>query len=134
MAAPFSYQGALTKGGFLSGERNVIDATINYRYGSKIITAFTWSYNDVDLAERIRHIETSRTIADEIYDETPKAALLGDIGTLGVFDFDLTIGWVLEEATSELGDLLEPGVLDLNEQIFVAWFSEYEIGITRTQG
>ena len=51
LAAPLSYQGALTKGGFLSGNRNVIDTTINYRYGSKIITAFTWSYNDVDLAE-----------------------------------------------------------------------------------
>ena len=51
LAAPLSYRGALTKGGFLSGNRNVIDTTINYRYGSRIITAFTWSYNDVDLAE-----------------------------------------------------------------------------------
>ena len=51
LAAPLSYRGALTKGGFLSGNRNVIDTTINFRYGSRIITAFTWSYNDVDLAE-----------------------------------------------------------------------------------
>lgn len=51
VASPFSYEGALTKGGFLSGNRTVIDTTLNYRYGSKIITSLTWSYNDVDLAE-----------------------------------------------------------------------------------
>ena len=51
VAAPFSYAGGLDRGGFLSGDRTTLSTTLNYRYGSTVITSLTWSYNDVDLAE-----------------------------------------------------------------------------------
>ncbi len=50
-AAPFSYSGGVHAGGFLSGNRQSWDTTLNYRHKSKIITSLSWSYNDVDLAE-----------------------------------------------------------------------------------
>jgi hypothetical protein len=51
LAAPFSYDGGMNVGGFLSGNIRSFDTTLNYRYQSKVITSLTWSYNDVDLAE-----------------------------------------------------------------------------------
>ena len=50
-AAPFSYSGGVSAGGFLSGNRQSWATTLNYRHKSKIITSLSWSYNDVDLAE-----------------------------------------------------------------------------------
>jgi hypothetical protein len=51
LAAPLSYSGGMDVGGFLSGNRRSLETTLNYRYGSRVITSFTWSYNDVDLLE-----------------------------------------------------------------------------------
>ena len=50
-AAPFSYSGGLDYGGFLSGEQRTLDTTINYRWGTRLITAAAWLYNDIELAE-----------------------------------------------------------------------------------
>ncbi len=50
-AAPLSYSGGVDAGGFLSGQRQSWDTTVNARYGSKLITSLSWFYNDVDLAE-----------------------------------------------------------------------------------
>ncbi len=51
VAAPFSYAGALDKGGFLSGNKTTVETTLNFRLQSKLITSAVWSYNDVDLTE-----------------------------------------------------------------------------------
>ena len=51
VAAPFSYSGGLDYGGFLSGDKTTITTTLNYRFGSKLITSATWAYNDVKLLE-----------------------------------------------------------------------------------
>jgi hypothetical protein len=51
LAAPFSYEGGMDVGGFLSGNRHSYETTFNYRYKSTIITSVTWAYNDIDLAE-----------------------------------------------------------------------------------
>ncbi|HSF19947.1 MAG TPA: DUF5916 domain-containing protein [Vicinamibacteria bacterium] len=50
-SAWLSYNGTLDAGGFFSGNRASIGTTINVRYGAKLNTSLTWSYNDVDLAE-----------------------------------------------------------------------------------
>ena len=50
-AAPFSYSGALDYGGFLSGNQRSVDTTINYRWGTRLITSVAWLHNDIELAE-----------------------------------------------------------------------------------
>jgi hypothetical protein len=45
------YDGKLDAGGFYSGDRISLSTAINLRYGAKLNTSVTWSYNDVDLAE-----------------------------------------------------------------------------------
>jgi hypothetical protein len=51
VARPFSYEGGMNIGGFLSGDRRGYENTINFRYQSKVITSLTWAYNDIDLPE-----------------------------------------------------------------------------------
>ena len=50
-AAPFSYSGALDYGGFLSGNQRSVDTTVNYRWGTRLITSVAWLHNDIELAE-----------------------------------------------------------------------------------
>ncbi len=50
-ADAFSYSGGLDYGGFLSGNQRTIDNTINFRWGTQLITSASWLYNDIDLAE-----------------------------------------------------------------------------------
>jgi Domain of unknown function (DUF5916)/Carbohydrate family 9 binding domain-like len=51
LARPFSYEGGIDYGGFLSGDRRSYDNTVNFRYQSKVITSLSWIYNDIDLLE-----------------------------------------------------------------------------------
>ncbi len=51
LARPFSYEGGIDYGGFLSGDRRSYDSTVNFRYQSKVITSLSWVYNDIDLLE-----------------------------------------------------------------------------------
>ena len=46
-----SYSGGLDYGGFLSGEQRTLDTTVNYRWGTRLITAASWLYNDIELPE-----------------------------------------------------------------------------------
>ena len=48
---PISYSGALDYGGFLSGDQRSVDTTINYRWGTRLITSAAWLHNDIQLAE-----------------------------------------------------------------------------------
>ena len=48
---PLSYSGALDYGGFLSGDQRSVDTTLNYRWGTRLITSVAWLYNDIRLAE-----------------------------------------------------------------------------------
>jgi Domain of unknown function (DUF5916)/Carbohydrate family 9 binding domain-like len=50
-SAWLSYDGSLDAGGFYSGSRASLGTTIRVRYGAKLNTSLTWSYNSVDLAE-----------------------------------------------------------------------------------
>ncbi len=50
-ATPLSYSGGIDYGGFLSGEQRTLDTTVNYRWGTRLITAASWLYNDIQLAE-----------------------------------------------------------------------------------
>ena len=50
-AAELAYSGGMLVGGFLSGNRRTFDNSINWRYGTTIITSLTWSYNDINLLE-----------------------------------------------------------------------------------
>ena len=45
------YDGRLDAGGFFGGDRASLGTTINLRYGAKLNTSLTWSYNNVDLPE-----------------------------------------------------------------------------------
>jgi hypothetical protein len=51
LARPLSYEGGADFGGFLSGNRTGYENTVNLRYQSKVITSFSWIYNDIDLLE-----------------------------------------------------------------------------------
>ena len=48
---PVSYSGGLDYGGFLSGEQRTLDTTLNYRWGTRLITSASWLYNDIELPE-----------------------------------------------------------------------------------
>ncbi len=50
-ADAISYSGGIDYGGFLSGFQRTVDTTINYRWGTTLITSASWLYNDIDLAE-----------------------------------------------------------------------------------
>lgn len=50
-SAWLAYDGSLDAGGFYSGKRASLGTTLNIRYGARLNTALTWSYNNVDLAE-----------------------------------------------------------------------------------
>ena len=50
-AATLSYSGGMDYGGFLSGEQRTLDTTVNYRWGTRLITSASWLYNDIELAE-----------------------------------------------------------------------------------
>ncbi len=45
------YDGSLDAGSFFSGNRASVGTSLNLRYGVKLITSITWSYNDVELEE-----------------------------------------------------------------------------------
>jgi hypothetical protein len=51
LARPLSYEGGTDFGGFLSGNRTSYENTLHLRYQSKVITSFSWIYNDIDLLE-----------------------------------------------------------------------------------
>ena len=46
-----SYSGGIDYGGFLSGEQRTLDTTVNLRWGTRLVTAISWLYNDIELAE-----------------------------------------------------------------------------------
>ncbi len=50
-ADALSYSGGLDYGGFLSGEQRTVDTTVNLRWGTRLVTAISWLYNDIQLAE-----------------------------------------------------------------------------------
>ncbi len=93
--APLSLNGELDWGGFLSGSRRGIGATLNARSGAALAASLRVSYNDVELAEGA--FETTLIAFRLAYNFTPRMylqSLLQYNSQTGTWSGNVRYGWL----------------------------------------